>query len=126
MFIILRNNKHQNKNCVYSIIISCIRIICYTMEKMCKCVSMPTLVLLSERSEDKSIMPCQAASTILQLLLVALSIEEMGFCLQHTKSKPETSCANIQIGSLTYLKSILIQVQASSMHLHPFAGILFV
>lgn len=32
---------------------------------------------------------------------------------------------NIQIGSLTYLKSILIQVQTSSMHLHPFAGILF-
>lgn len=38
-------------------------------------------------------MPCQAASTILHLLLVALSIEEMGSCLQLTKSKRETSCA---------------------------------
>lgn len=63
------------------------------MEKMCKHASMPASVLFSERSEDKSIMPCQAASTILQLLLVALSTEEMGSCLQLTKSKPETSCA---------------------------------
>lgn len=63
------------------------------MEKICKCASMPPVVLFSERSEDKSIMTCQAASTILQLLLVALSIEEMGSCLQLTKSKPETSCA---------------------------------
>ena len=63
------------------------------MEKMCQCASMPALVLFSERSEDESIMPCQAASTILQLLLVALSIEETGSCLQLTKSKPETSCA---------------------------------
>lgn len=53
---------------------------------------MPTLVFFSERSEGES-MPCQAARTILQLLLVALSLEEMGFCLQLTKSKPETRCA---------------------------------
>lgn len=38
-------------------------------------------------------MPCQAASTILQLLLVALGIEEMGSCLQLTKAEPEMSCA---------------------------------
>lgn len=66
------------------------------MEKMLKCASMPTLVLFSARSEDKSIMPCQAAKTILQLLLVAgvpLGIEEMGSCLHFTKAKPETSCA---------------------------------
>lgn len=63
------------------------------MEKMCKCASMPALFLSSERSEDKSIMPCQAASTILQLLLVALGIEEMGSCLQFTKAEPEMGCA---------------------------------
>lgn len=60
---------------------------------MCKCASMPALFLSSERSEDKSIMPCQAASTILQLLLVALGIEEMGSCLQLTKAEPEMGCA---------------------------------
>lgn len=62
------------------------------MEKMCKCAAMPALVLFSERSEDKSIIPCQAASTILQLLLVVLSIEETSSCLQLTKSKPEMNC----------------------------------
>lgn len=53
---------------------------------------MPTLVFFSERSEDES-MPCQAARTILQLLLVALSLEEMGSCLQLTNSKLETHSA---------------------------------
>lgn len=53
---------------------------------------MPTLVFFSERSEDES-MPCQAARTILQLLLAALSLEEVGSCLELTKSKPEIHCA---------------------------------
>lgn len=53
---------------------------------------MPTLLFFSERSEDES-MPCQAARTLLQLLLVALSLEETGSWLQLRNSNPETRCS---------------------------------
>lgn len=62
------------------------------MEKKCARTSMPTLLFFSERSEDETML-CQAARTILQLLIVALSLEKMGSCLQLTDSKLETRYA---------------------------------
>lgn len=103
---------------------SCIGIICYTMEKMCRCAPVPPLVLFLEESEDESAVPLQAACTILQLSLAALSTEEMGSCLQLTKSKSEMSCIKHSARISEVLTSVLVHVWAASIRQHPCAGIL--
>jgi len=103
---------------------SCIGIICYTMEKMCRCAPVPPLVLFLEESEDESAVPRQAACTILQLSLAALSTEEMGSCLQLTKSKSEMSCIKHSARISEVLTSVLVHVWAASIRQHPCAGIL--
>lgn len=91
---------------------------------MCRCAPVPPLVLFLEESEDESAVPRQAACTILQLSLAALSTEEMGSCLQLTKSKSEMSCIKHSARISEVLTSVLVHVWAASIRQHPCAGIL--